>query len=247
MLGGMEWILNPEIWASLITLTLMEIVLGIDNLVFLTIAASSLPEEKRLPVQRAGLAAALFMRIGFLAMLVWVSRLAMPVFWLGDHTVSWRDMILLGGGLFLLWKGTREIHSEVEGNGQGVKTKAVAGVGAVILQIMILDLVFSMDSIITAIGLTDILAVMITAITIAIAVMMFAAKPVGRFVEEHPTTKMLALAFLILIGASLVAEGMHFHIPRGFIYFAISFSLGVEALNLFAGRRRQRQKLRDDG
>ncbi len=234
----MEWLFNIEIWASLVTLTVMEIVLGIDNLVFLTIAASKLPEHKRLPVQRLGLAAALVMRIIFLAAVVWITKLTLPVFAIGDHTVSWRDLILLGGGLFLLWKGTQEIHQEVEGGQEGRLARAATGVGAVIVQIMVLDLVFSLDSIITAIGLTDILWVMIVAVTIAIAVMMFAARPVGRFIEEHPSTKILALSFLILIGAALVAEGLHFHIPRGYIYFAIAFSLGVEALNLIAARRR---------
>lgn len=235
----MEWIFSFEIWASLLTLTLMEIVLGIDNLVFLTIAASGLPEEKRLPVQRLGLAAALIMRIVFLSMVVWITKLTTPVMTLGDHVVSWRDLILLFGGLFLLWKGTQEIHQEVEGGEEGRMAKAATAVGTVIVQIMILDLVFSLDSIITAIGLTDVLWVMITAVTIAIAVMMFAAKPVGKFIEDHPTTKMLALSFLILIGAALVADALHFHIPRGYIYFAIAFSLGVEVLNLLANRARK--------
>ena len=211
----------------------------IDNLVFLTIAASGLPEEKRLPVQRLGLIAALVMRIVFLAMVVWITKLTVPVFSLGDHDVSWRDLILLGGGMFLLWKGTQEIHEEVEGGHEGKVARASTSVAVVIMQIMVLDLVFSLDSIITAIGLTDILWVMITAVTIAIVVMMFAAKPVGHFIEEHPTTKMLALSFLILIGAALVADGLHFHIPREYIYFAIAFSLGVEVLNLLAGRKRK--------
>lgn len=234
----MEWIFSFEIWASLLTLTVMEIVLGIDNLVFLTIAASGLPEEKRLPVQRLGLIAALVMRIIFLSMVVWITKLTVPVFTFGDHAVSWRDLILLFGGLFLLWKGTQEIHQEVEGGHEGRIASASTSVSAVIVQIMILDLVFSLDSIITAIGLTDILWVMIAAVSIAIAVMMFAAKPVGAFIEEHPTTKMLALSFLILIGAALIADALHFHIPRGYIYFAIAFSLGVEVLNLLAGRAR---------
>ncbi len=235
----MEWIFNIEIWASLVTLTVMEIVLGIDNLVFLTIAASGLPEERRLPVQRIGLAAALIMRIVFLSMVVWITKLTVPVFSVGDHAVSWRDVILISGGVFLIWKGTQEIHQEVEGGEEGRMAQAATSVGAVIVQIMILDLVFSLDSIITAIGLTDILWVMITAVTIAIIIMMFAARPVGRFIEEHPTTKMLALSFLILIGAALVAEGFHFHIPRGYIYFAIAFSMGVELLNLVAGGKKE--------
>ncbi len=237
----MDWIFNVEIWASLLTLTVMEIVLGIDNLVFLTIAARGLPEEKRLPVQRLGLMAALGMRVIFLFSIVWITKLTTPIITFGDHVVSWRDLILLFGGLFLLWKGTQEIHQEFEGDHEGGMAKAATSVMAVITQIMILDLVFSLDSIITAIGLTDILWVMIAAVTIAIGVMMFAAKPVGHFIEEHPSTKMLALSFLILIGAALVAEGLHFHIPRGYIYFAIAFSLGVEVLNLIVGGKRKKK------
>ncbi len=237
----MDWIFNVEIWASLLTLTVMEIVLGIDNLVFLTIAARGLPEEQRLPVQRLGLMAALVMRVIFLFSIVWITKLTNPIVSFGDHVVSWRDLIMLSGGLFLLWKGTQEIHQEFEGDHEGGMAKAAKSVTAVIVQIMILDLVFSLDSIITAIGLTDILGVMVAAVTIAIGVMMFAAKPVGTFIEEHPSTKMLALSFLILIGASLVAEGLHFHIPRGYIYFAIAFSLGVEVLNLIAGGKRKKR------
>jgi len=234
----MEWIFSVEIWASLATLTLLEIVLGIDNLVFLTVAASGLPPEKRVFVQRLGLAGALVMRIVFLCMVVWIVGLSAPVFQIGDHAVSWRDVILIAGGLFLIYKGTQKIHQEVEGEAEAGSVAAKTTMLAAITQIMVLDLVFSLDSIITAIGLTDVLPVMITAITIAIAVMMFAARPVGEFVEKHPTTKMLALSFLLLIGSALIADGFHVHIPREYIYFAIAFSLGVEALNLLAGRKR---------
>ncbi|MGI9482028.1 MAG: TerC family protein [Hyphomicrobiales bacterium] len=236
----MEWIFSVEIWASLLTLTLLEVVLGIDNLVFLTVAANGLPKEQRVFVQRLGLAGALVMRIVFLSMVVWIAGLKAPIFSIGDHAVSWRDIILISGGLFLLYKGTQEIHEEVEGGFEGAGVTAKTTMFAAITQIMILDLVFSLDSIITAIGLTDVLPVMIAAITIAIAVMMFAAKPVGEFIEEHPTTKMLALSFLLLIGAALVADGFHFHIPREYIYFAIAFSLGVEVLNLLAGRKQKK-------
>ncbi len=232
----MEWIYSAEIWASLATLTLLEIVLGIDNLVFLTVAANGLPPEKRVFVQRLGLSAALIMRIIFLSMVVWIAGLKTPAFSIGDHVVSWRDIILIAGGMFLIYKGTQEIHEEVEGHAEVASVTAKTTMFAAITQIMILDLVFSLDSIITAIGLTDFLPVMIAAVTIAILVMMFAAKPVGEFIEEHPTTKMLALSFLLLIGAALVADGFHVHIPREYIYFAIAFSLGVEVLNLLAKR-----------
>lgn len=235
----MEWIFNIEIWASLLTLTALEIVLGIDNLVFLTVAAAGVAPEKRVFVQRIGLIGALVMRIIFLSMVVWIAGLKEPVFSIADHAVSWRDIILISGGLFLLWKGTQEIHQEVEGEYEVSNVGAKKTMSAAITQIMILDLVFSLDSVITAIGMTDVLPVMIAAVTIAIGVMMFAAKPVGKFIEENPTTKMLALSFLLLIGSALIADGLHFHIPRGYIYFAIAFSLGVEMLNLLAGRKRK--------
>ncbi|QPC43086.1 TerC family protein [Kaustia mangrovi] len=239
-----DWLLNVEVWASLLTLTALEIVLGIDNLVFLSVVAQRLPARRRQLAQRIGLIGALGMRIVLLTMIVWITGLVTPIFTLGDYAFSWRDLILIAGGLFLLYKGTTEIHGEVEG-GEDHMGAAATGFAAAIAQIMVLDLVFSLDSIITAVGLTRFLPVMIAAVTIAIAVMLFAARPVSDFIARHPTTKMLALAFLLLIGAALVADGLHFHIPRGYIYFAIAFSLGVEALNLVAGNSRKRKTTKD--
>ncbi len=238
----MEMLTTPEFWASLLTLTALEIVLGIDNLVFLTVVTSKLPESQRKSATRIGLMGALGLRIVFLSMVVWIAGLVAPVFTIGEHVVSWRDIILLGGGLFLLAKGTVEIHHTVEaddedGNGGSPKTTAFA---SAIVQIILLDIVFSLDSVITAIGMTTNLTVMITAVCIAIGVMMFAAKPVGDFVQKHPTTKMLALSFLLLVGLALVADGLHFHIPREYLYFAIAFSVSVEALNLLAKRNRRK-------
>lgn len=234
-----EWIFNIEVWASLLTLTALEVVLGIDNLVFLSIVSQRLPKHQQLLAQRIGLIGALAMRILFLTMIVWITGLVAPIFTIGDFALSWRDVILIAGGAFLIYKGTMEIHSAVESSGEGHRVGAATTMSAAITQIMLLDLVFSLDSIITAIGLTRFLPVMIAAVTIAIAVMMFAARPVSAFISRHPTTKMLALSFLLLIGVALVADGLHFHIPRGYIYFAIAFSLGVEALNLLAGHGRK--------
>lgn len=239
----MELLTTPEFWASLLTLTALEIVLGIDNLVFLTVITSKLPEAQRKSATRIGLLGALGLRILFLSMVVWIAGLVAPVFTIGDHVVSWRDIILLGGGLFLLAKGTMEIHHTVEGddeNGNGGSPKTTAYASAIV-QIILLDVVFSLDSVITAIGMTTNLTVMITAVCIAIGVMMFAARPVGTFVQNHPTTKMLALSFLLLVGVALVADGLHFHIPREYLYFAIAFSVSVEALNLLAKRNRRKK------
>lgn len=231
----MDYLLSGELWAALLTLTALEIVLGIDNLVFLSITSGKLPKEQRAKAQRIGLGLALIMRILLLASAVWLASLREPVFAVFDHAVSWRDIILLGGGLFLLVKGTQEIHQEVEGNGHDGLSVAKTGkavFSVVIMQIVALDLVFSLDSVITAIGMTDNLPVMVVAVCIAILVMLFAADSVSRFIHDHPTTKMLALAFLLLIGVALIADGLHFHIPRGYLYFAIAFSLLVEVLNL---------------
>ena len=231
----MDYLLSGELWAALLTLTALEIVLGIDNLVFLSITSGKLPPERRRIAQKIGLSFALVMRILLLASAVWPASLREPVFAVFDHAVSWRDIILLGGGLFLLIKGTQEIHQEVEGSGNDQLTAAKAGkavFSVVIMQIVALDLVFSLDSVITAIGMTDNLPVMIVAVCVAILVMLFAADSVSRFIHDHPTTKMLALAFLLLIGMALIADGLHFHIPRGYLYFAIAFSLLVEVLNL---------------
>jgi len=236
-----EWLLDPAIWASLLTLTVLEVVLGIDNLVFISVATNRLTPERRATARNLGLAGALGMRVVFLSSVVWVTGLTSPIYEAWGFAVSWRDVILMAGGLFLLVKGTREIHEEMEGDKDAAGLRASVGFVGVIVQIMILDLVFSIDSVITAVGMTRDLPVMITAIVIAMAVMLFAAGPVGRFIEEHPTVKMLALSFLILIGVALVADGMHFHIPRGYLYFAIGFSVAVEFLNLLRTRSRRRK------
>jgi predicted tellurium resistance membrane protein TerC len=236
----MDWFFDPQIWASLLTLSFLEIVLGIDNLVFLTLAANTLPAEKRPAARSVGLLFACITRIGLLAGINWVTRLTYPILSIDGFDVSWRDLILFSGGLFLLFKGTQEIHSEVEGkDGHERPSIMSASVLLVALQIGILDIVFSLDSVITAVGMTNNLPVMIAAIMVAIGVMLFAAGPIGVFIEAHPTTKMLALSFLLLIGVALVADGLHFHIPREYLYFSIAFSLAVESLNILAHKRRR--------
>ena len=228
----MDWIFNPEIWIALLTLTALEIVLGIDNIIFITVLAGRLPENERNKGRIVGLAMAMITRILLLLSLTWIMGLTKPLFELLAHEISGRDIILLIGGLFLLAKSTHEIHANLEGEEEHVeKSKAVSFMG-VITQIAILDIVFSLDSVITAVGLVDEIPVMIAAIIIAIIVMMVSAKSIGDFVESHPTIKMLALSFLILVGVSLIGEGMDFHIPKGYIYFAMAFSVGVEMLNL---------------
>jgi len=238
-------IFSPEILVSLATLTLLEIVLGIDNVIFISIVAGRLEKERRKIARRWGIAGALIMRVLFLLSIVWVIGLVKPLFTLFDYEFSWRDIILIAGGLFLLVKATLEIHDNIEGGETQSAPKPFPG-GAmlsVILQIMMLDIVFSIDSILTAIGLSQILWVMITAIVISMGIMLWASEPLSAFIDKHPTVKMLALAFLILIGMALVADGFDFHIPRAYLYFAVAFSLLVEALNLTYRRRRsQREK-----
>jgi predicted tellurium resistance membrane protein TerC len=228
---------DPAAWASLAALTALEIVLGIDNLIFLSIVASRLPVSQQNAARRIGLSLALLMRLALLASIAWIVGLTQPIFSVGDFDVSWRDIIMLGGGLFLLAKGTLEIHHSMEEQ-HSEGAKASSSFAMAIVQIVLLDIVFSLDSVITAVGMAEHLSVMITAVVISMIVMLVAAKPVGDFVNRHPTVKMLALAFLVLVGTMLVAEGMHFHVPKGYVYFAIAFSAGVEALNLFARRRR---------
>lgn len=237
-----EWIVDFDIWASLLTLTALEIVLGIDNVIFISVVAGRLPEEKQANVRRLGLALALIGRIALLSSLVWIIGLTKPVFEVGDFAVSWRDIILIAGGLFLLAKGTIEIHHTVEGEDDGNGAASPKGYAAAIGQIILLDLVFSLDSVITAVGMTDNLPVMIAAVVIAIIVMLVASGPVSTFIQHHPTSKMLALSFLLLVGVALIADGLHYHVPRGYLYFAIAFSAGVEALNLWAGKRRRRRR-----
>lgn len=228
----MDWIFNPEIWIALLTLTVLEIVLGIDNIIFITILTGRLPIEQRNRGRIIGLAMAMIMRILLLLSLTWIMSLTKPLFQMLSQEISGRDIILLIGGLFLLAKSTHEIHVNLEGEEEHKeKPKAVSFIG-VITQIAILDIIFSLDSVITAVGLVNQLPIMITAIIIAIIVMMISAKSIGDFVESHPTIKILALSFLILIGFSLIGEGLDLHIPKGYIYFAMAFSVGVEMLNI---------------
>lgn len=229
----MEWLWDINIWSSLLTLTILEIVLGIDNIIFLTLLVGKLPEHQRTFGRQFGLLAAMGTRVVLLLSVAWLARLTQPLFTLMEHAVSGRDLVLLLGGLFLIYKAVTEIHGSLEGGDEVHAPKHIANaLPLVIVQIAIIDIVFSLDSVITAVGLADHVSVMVTAIVIAIMIMMFAAKPIGEFVEEHPTVKMLALAFLVLVGVALVAEGMGEKIPKGYLYFAMAFSFGVEMLNL---------------
>lgn len=240
-----DWLFTFEGWLSLATLTLLEIVLGIDNLVFLTIATQKLPPEQRPKAQRIGLLGALALRIAMLAMLVWLTRLTQPVFEIAGFAFSWRDIILILGGIFLLYKGTVEIHQDLEGGSEGPQQAYSSSFIGVILLVMVIDFVFALDSIITAVGMTDFLPVMIAANAVAIGLMLLASKPIGGFIDVHPTIKMLALSFILLIGVALIADGFHQHIPREYIYFAIIFSIAVETLNLI-GRERQSRRVNDN-
>ena len=235
----MDWITDPTIWASLLTLTLLEVVLGIDNVIFVSIVANRLPEAQRPAARRIGLAAALALRLVFLSMIAWIVGLTEPIFELFEHAVSWRDVILMAGGLFLIYKGTTEIHGAVEGEVEHESGGANVSFAAVIGQIIVLDLVFSLDSVITAVGMVEHLWVMIVAVVLAMAVMLAAAGPISRFINDHPTAKMLALSFLLLVGMALIADGLHFHVPRGYLYAAVGFSVIVEALNILAKRKRK--------
>lgn len=230
---------NPEIWIALFTLTTLEIVLGIDNIVFISILSKSLPEEQQPLARKLGLLGALLTRILLLLSIAWIIGLTAPLFTAYGQVVSWRDVILISGGVFLIVKGTLEIHQSVEGiDHENDKASATKSFFSVIIQIMLLDVIFSLDSVITAVGMVDDISIMIAAITIAMAIMMWASEPLSAFISEHPTVKMLALSFLLLIGMALVADGMHFHIPRGYIYFSIAFAIIVEILNLLAAKSR---------
>ncbi|HJS28918.1 MAG TPA: TerC family protein [Anaerolineales bacterium] len=228
----MEWLTDPQIWISLITLTALEIVLGIDNIIFISILASRLPTSQQEKARRVGLALAMITRILLLLSLAWLTRLETTLFGLFGHDFTWRDVILIGGGLFLLAKSTFEIHEKLEGEEGRVTEKVGPSFTSVIIQIIILDIIFSLDSVITAVGMANLVGVMIAAVVIAVGIMMVAAGPISDFVNRRPTVKMLALSFLLLVGVSLVAEGAGFHIPKGYIYFAIAFSVFVEVLNL---------------
>ncbi|MCB0167554.1 MAG: TerC family protein [Anaerolineae bacterium] len=228
----MDWITNPEIWIALLTLTSLEIVLGIDNVIFISILAGKLPVDQQARARTVGLSLAMFVRIGLLFSLSWIIGLTEPLFEIFGFEITGRSVILLAGGLFLIGKSTFEIHDKLEGEEGHDSAKVNATFTSVIIQILLLDIVFSLDSVITAVGMVDDLPVMIAAVVIAVGVMLVAAGTVSQFVEAHPTVKMLALSFLLLIGFSLVAEGLEFHIPKGYIYFAMGFSVFVEILNL---------------
>ena len=236
-----ELLTSPEAWAALLTLTALEIVLGIDNVIFLSVVVSRIPEPQATRARQIGLLLALVFRILLLSILVWLIGLTEPIITIKNVALSWRDIILIAGGLFLIAKATHEIHAEVEASEQGGESSSPASaLFWVILQIIVIDIVFSLDSIITAIGMAQDLEIMVAAVVIACVIMYVSSKPVARFVAEHPTTKMLALAFLVLIGLALVADGFKFHIPRGYIYFAITFSAAVEFFNVLAKRNRKR-------
>jgi predicted tellurium resistance membrane protein TerC len=243
----MEWLSDPEIWISIVTLTLLEIVLGIDNLIFISILSGKLPVQQQAKARKMGLALALITRVLLLVGLAWVVKLEKPFFTATilshEIAVSGRDIILIVGGLFLLAKSTYEIHEKLEGEDGEVTKRIVPRFAAVIVQIMLLDLVFSLDSVITAVGMVKDVRVMITAVVIAMIVMLIFVNAIGSFVERHPTIKMLALSFLILIGSMLVAEGFHKEIPKGYIYFAMAFAVGVEMLNIKLRAKSQRVKL----
>jgi len=242
----LDLLTSPDAWASLATLTVLEIVLGIDNIIFVSIVANRVAVARRATARRIGLTLALALRIALLSGIAWIITLSRPVFALWGHDLSWRDIIFGAGGLFLLTKSTREIHGMVEGEEES-HGGARASMLSVIAQIALLDIVFSLDSVVTAVGMAEHLAVMIAAVVIAMLIMLAAADPVAKFVEQHPTVKMLALGFLLLIGTALVADAAHFHIPRGYLYFAVAFSGLVEMLNQFAARGRTKRKTAKDG
>ncbi len=238
----MHWLLSPENWIALLTLTVLEIVLGVDNIVFISILSGKVPAARRNTARRLGLLLAMGTRILLLISLTWIMRLTSPLFSIAGHDVSGRDLILIGGGLFLIWKSTHEIHGRLEGEAEeDLNARAASTFIGVLLQIALLDIIFSLDSVITAVGMANHLGVMIMAIVLAVGFMMFSAGPIGDFVERHVTVKMLALSFLLLIGVTLIAEGLGHHIPKGYVYFAMAFSVFVESLNLRARRARAKR------
>jgi predicted tellurium resistance membrane protein TerC len=235
----MEWVTSPEAWAALTTLTLLEIVLGIDNIVFISILVGRLPTEQRQRARILGLGFAMGTRILLLLVITWIMRLEAVLFTAFDVDISGRDLILLAGGLFLIAKATLEIHDSLEGESEHAEGAVRIGFVSAVVQIGIIDIVFSLDSVITAVGMAEHLPVMIIAVVLAVIVMMFAARTIGEFVDDHPTVKMLALSFLVLIGVALIGEGVDLHIPKGYIYFAMAFSVVVEMLNLRVRARRK--------
>ena len=234
----LDWISDPQAWIALLTLTVLEIVLGVDNIIFISILSSRLPEQQRFRARTFGLGLALLGRVVLLLSLSWIMRLQKPLFEISSQGISGRDLILILGGLFLLAKSTHEIHASTEGDPTHGRTAKAASFQSVLLQILLLDIVFSLDSVITAVGMVKDLGVMIAAVVIAILFMMWSATAVANFIHRHPTVKMLALAFLLLVGVALIADGLEVHIPRGYVYFAMAFSVLVEMLNLRAGRKR---------
>lgn len=240
----MEFLLNPEVWISLATLIALEAVLGIDNLVFIAILVDRLPAERQPFARKVGISLALVTRLLLLFTLAWIAGLTASLFEVFGEAFSWRDLILIGGGLFLLTKATREIHHNLEeADEESSLTKNAASVAGVIIQIMLIDIVFSLDSVITAVGMVDDVRIMATAIIVAVGIMLIAAGPLSDFVSRHPTVKMLAMSFLLLVGMTLVADGMGMHIPKGYLYFAMGFSVLVEGLNLSASKRRAKARL----
>jgi predicted tellurium resistance membrane protein TerC len=233
---------SPEIWMSFLTLTVLEIVLGIDNIVFLSLVASRVQEKQRANARKIGLLLAVSLRIVLLFALTWIIGLTAPLFEIFGHPVSWRDMILIAGGLFLFVKATQEIHQDIEGGLDPVGSTPITGFAVAVVQIAIIDLVFSIDSVVTAIGIAEHIEVMIAAMLVAVSFMYFASSWVSNFITNHPTTKMLALSFLILIGVALIADGSGFHIPRGYIYFSMAFATAVEMFNIVAVRWRENQR-----
>lgn len=237
------WIADPQIWLSLVTLSALEIVLGIDNLVFIAILTGRLPEHQRSLGRKVGLSLALLTRLMLLATLAWIVGLTQPVFEIAGKGFSWRDIILIAGGLFLLYKATVEIHEMVEkDDGEPDRPEGAVGVTfrGVVMQVAVIDIIFSLDSVITAVGMADHLWVMVVAVVVAMIIMIIASDPLANFVSAHPTVKMLALAFLLLIGVLLIADGFGLHVPKGYIYFALAFSVAVETLNHWVRRRRKR-------
>lgn len=241
----MEWLADPHAWIAFTTLLALEVVLGIDNVVFLSILAGKLPAAQQPKARFVGLGLAMFLRIALLFSLSWVIRLTAPLFAVFGHEVSGRDLIMIGGGLFLLAKSTHEIHQKLEGEEGQSSARVKPAFASVIIQILLLDIVFSLDSVITAVGMVDNISLMISAVVVAVIFMMGFAAPVSRFVENHPTFKMLALSFLLLIGLTLIAEGWHRHIPKGYVYFAMAFSVFVEILNMKIRRRGKPVKLHE--
>ncbi|HYO74986.1 MAG TPA: TerC family protein [Thermoanaerobaculia bacterium] len=242
----MEWLSDPQAWIALLTLTLLEIVLGIDNVIFISILAGKLPADQQKKARNIGLGGALVTRILLLLSLAWIVKLTAPLFTILGAEISGRDLILIAGGLFLMGKATHEIHDKLEGEDGSTSKRVAPTLNAVIFQIMLLDIVFSLDSVITAVGMAKHLGVMIIAVVIAVVIMLFAAGSISAFVDRHPTVKMLALSFLLLIGTTLIAEGLDFHIPKGYIYFAMAFSVFVELLNVrFRTKSQKPVKLHD--